>query len=168
MPILLNTTVLSNLAAVNRLDLLTLLQDKLYVASAVYEEAQLGLAEGHVFLSHVDAALDGGVLSLVTLENEAELKHYRAMPRKLHRGEAMSLAIARCRDWRFLTDDRAARAYAKQLGVDYSGTLGLLTYAIREGRLTVEQGNALLKAMVIHARYRSPVQDLRALLEEDA
>jgi predicted nucleic acid-binding protein len=100
-------------------------------------------------------------------ENEAELKHYRAMPRKLHRGEAMSLAIAQCRGWRFLTDDRAARAYAEQLGVDYSGTLGLLIYAIRQGRLTVEQGNALLKAMVIHARYRSPVQDLRALLEED-
>lgn len=167
MPILINTTVLSNLAAVHRLDLLRRLHDDCYVASAVYEEIQLGLAEGYGFLTHVDEALDAGRFTLVTLETEDELKRYRAFPEKLHRGEAMSLAIAQCRAWRFLTDDRAARAYADSLGISYSGTLGVLIYAIRAGNLTVDAGNALLHDMMSKARYRSPVQDLSLLLRAD-
>jgi predicted nucleic acid-binding protein len=38
MPTLVDATVLSNLAAVSRLDLLGILSDTVYVASAVYEE----------------------------------------------------------------------------------------------------------------------------------
>ena len=166
MPILINTTVLSNLAAVERIDLLDIFQEKCYVASAVYEEIQQGLAEGYNFLVHVDAALDSGIVALVTLETEAELQRYRAMSHKLHSGEAMSLAIARCRNWRFLTDDRAARTYADRLGVPCSGTLGLLVYTVKRGHLTLEAGNTLLSGMIARARYRSPVSDLHALLEE--
>ncbi len=141
MPILINTTVLSNLSAVHRLDLLQWLRDDCYVASAVYEEIQLGRAEGYSFLDRVDKALDTGGFTLVTLENEAELQQYRALPNKLHRGEAMSLTIAHCRGWRFLTDDRAARAYAAQLQVSCSGTLGVLLYAIRHRHLTTVQSS---------------------------
>jgi predicted nucleic acid-binding protein len=67
MPILVDATVLSNLAAVDRLDLLTLLRDTLYLASTVYEEIQQGLEEGYAFLANVDRALDAGLFSLVTL-----------------------------------------------------------------------------------------------------
>jgi predicted nucleic acid-binding protein len=167
MPILINTTVLSNLAAVNRLDLLAWLHDDCYVASAVYEEIQLGRAEGYKFLTHVDEAFDAGGFTLVTLASEDELQQHRALPPKLHRGEAMSLAIAHCRGWRFLTDDQAARAYAERLQVSCSGTLGVLLHVIRQGHLTLDEGNALLHKMITHAKYRSPVRDLRILLEED-
>jgi predicted nucleic acid-binding protein len=167
MPVLIDATVLSNLAAVGRLDLLSLLRDTLFLASAVYEEIQQGLEEGYAFLANVDQALDSGLLALITLENEGEWRQYRAMPDKLQRGEAMSLAIARRRGWRFLTDDRAARMQASRLGVSYSGTLGLLRYAVQKGHLTLEEGNTLLAGMIARARYRSPVSDLRALLEED-
>ncbi len=166
MPVLVDTTVLSNLAAVGRLDLLNLLPDACYLASAVYEEIQQGLAEGYEFLSQVDRVLDSGLLLLVTIESEEEWQRYRDIPGRLQRGEAMSLAIARCRGWRLLTDDRAARAYAECTGVSCSGTLGLLCYAVRRRRLTIDEGNALLGEMIAHARYRSPVTDLRALLEE--
>jgi predicted nucleic acid-binding protein len=164
MPILLNTTVLSNLAAVNRLDMLHWFRDTCYVASAVYEEIQLGRAEGYDFLAHVDRAMDTGSFTLVTLETPAELAQHRAMPANLHRGEAMSLALAYCRGWRFLTDDRAARAHAARLQIPYSGTLGLLLYGIRHDYIIVEDGNALLRDMVVLARYRSPVKDLHTLL----
>jgi predicted nucleic acid-binding protein len=164
MPILLNTTILSNLAAVNRLDMLAWFRDACYVASAVYEEIQLGRAEGYEFLAHVDRAMDAGGFTLVTLETPAELAQYRAMPANLHRGEAMSLALAHCRGWRFLTDDRAARAHAARLQIPYSGTLGLLLYSVRHEYLSLEDGNALLHDMITQARYRSPVQDLRTLL----
>lgn len=166
MPILVDATVLSNLAAVGRLDLLSLLRAPLYLASAAYEEIQQGLTEGYEFLANVDDALDSGLLSLVTIESDVELQRYRDIPEKLHRGEAMSLAIAQCRGWQFLTDDRAARTHAEHLEVSFSGTLGLLLYAVRKDHLAVEEGNELLAKMIERARYRSPVSDLRLLLEE--
>lgn len=166
MPILVDTTVLSNLAVVDRLDWLTFLSDTCYLASAVYDEVQRGLAEGYAFLARVDQALDSGQLLLTTLENEAEWQQYRAIPVKLQHGEAMSLAIACIRGWRFLSDDRAARAYADQLNLSYSGTLGLLSYAISKGAVTVDEANALLHTMIVQARYRSPVDDLNTLFED--
>ncbi len=166
MPILVDTTVLSNLAVVDRLDWLTLLSDTCYLASAVYDEIQRGLAEGYAFLARVDQALDSGQLLLTTLENEAEWQRYRAMPVKLQHGEAMSLAIACIRGWRFLSDDRAARAYADQLNLSYSGMLGLLGFVISKGVVTVDEANVLLHTMIAQARYRSPIDDLNTLFED--
>jgi predicted nucleic acid-binding protein len=74
MPILVDATVLSNLAAIGRLDLLNLLRAPLYLASAAYEEIQQGLAEGYEFLANVDNALDSGLLSLITIESDVELQ----------------------------------------------------------------------------------------------
>jgi predicted nucleic acid-binding protein len=161
---LVDATVLSNLASVNRLDLLDLLQDSIYVASAVYEEVQRGIEEGYEFLTSVDLALTDACLLLTTLEGEREWQLYQSVPVKLHRGEAMSLAIASCRQWRTLTDDRAARSYAKRLDVPTSGTLGLLCYAVRSRRLALEEANTLLAEMIARARYRSPVTDLQDIL----
>jgi predicted nucleic acid-binding protein len=114
MNVLANTTVLSNFAAVGRLDLLRSLFGTLYVAQAVFEEMQAGLDEGYTFYAGIEGEVhpycEGGWLHLVTIEGEEELGLFQGMPLKLHRGEAMSLAIAKCRGWRFLTDDRAARA----------------------------------------------------------
>lgn len=164
MPILINNTVLSNLAAIDHLDYLDALHDKILIASAVYEEVQHGIAEGYAFLEVVDAALDDQSLKLVTLDGESELRAYRSMPVKLHSGEAMSLAIAKCRGLRFLTDDRAARAYAKQIGVTISGTLGVLSTTVRRGLATIGEANTALADMKKMARYRSPISDLRDLI----
>lgn len=136
------------------------------LASTVYEEIQQGVEEGYEFLAGIDKSLGSGLFSLVTLEGENEWRTYHAMPDTLQRGEAMSLAIARCRGWRFLTDDRAARMYAGRLGVSYSGTLGLLRFAVQKSHLTQEDGNVLLTEMIARARYRSPVSDLRTLLQD--
>jgi predicted nucleic acid-binding protein len=163
MPILIGATVLSNLASVGRLDLVSLVPDICYLASAVYEEIQQGVEEGYDFLSEVDKAIDSDLLHLVTLTGEEEWRLYRTMPDKLHRGEAMSLAIAVHRGWRLLTDDRAARLHAGRRGVSCSGTLGLLRYAVQKSYVTLEEGNGLLTAMIEHARFRSPVNDLRQL-----
>ena len=167
MPTLIDATVLSNLAVVGRLDLVSLLHDAHYLASAVYEEIRQGVDEGYEFLNEVDGAIASGSLRLVTLEDDQEWQLYREMPDKLHRGEAMSLAIAAHRGWRFLTDDRAARVHARRLGVSYSGTLGLLRYAVQKDSLTLDEGNTLLAMMIRRARFRSPVSDLRQLDERE-
>jgi len=167
MPVLVDTVVLSNLAAAKCLDLLRTLHDTAYVASGVYEEIQQGIQEGYAFLEVVDDAFTSGVLHLVTLDPEQEWRLYRTMPHYLHRGEAMSLAIASSRGWRFLTDDWAARRYARQINVSSSGTLGLLLYAVQQGEATVEQANAWLQTMIDRAHYRSPVTDLRLLIHPE-
>jgi predicted nucleic acid-binding protein len=164
MPVLINNTVLSNLAAADCLAYLDALHDKVWVASAVYDEVQQGIAEGYEFLKSIETALDHQRLQLVTLENDAELRAYRAMPAKLHSGEAMSIAIATCRGWLFLTDDQAARAYARQIGVPISGTLGVLMKGVRSGLITLKEANTALARMQRIAHYRSPVSDLRDLI----
>jgi predicted nucleic acid-binding protein len=166
MPILIDATVLSNLAVVDRLDLLGSFGDTIYMVPVVYEEIRRGIEEGYEFLDRVNEALDAGLVHLAGPENDAEWRRFREMPGKLHLGEAMSLAIASQRGWRFLTDDRAARIHARRLGISYAGTFGLLGYAIQRGQLTIEEGNSLLDKMITRARYRPPANDLRILFEE--
>lgn len=75
----------------------------------------------------------------------------------------MSLAIAKCRSWRFLTDDSAARKQADEWGVPKAGTLALLVQAIDGSLITPQQGNLMLQDMLAH-RYQSPVTSLDDLI----
>jgi len=170
MPILINATVLSNFAAVERVELLHVLWETLYLAYSVYEEVQVGLEEGYGFLASIEAHVFPlhfhGWLRLVTLEGEEETALFESIPAKLHRGEATSLAIAAHRGWRFLTDDRAARRHAERMGVSVAGTLGVLARLVRQGTLTLVEANDLLGQMIVQAEYRSPTTDLRSLVAE--
>ncbi len=71
-----NNTVLSNLALVNRLDLLRSLFGKVYVTHEVREEVLRGIEEGYAFLENATAVIRTGKdawLELVrfeTLERE--------------------------------------------------------------------------------------------------
>jgi predicted nucleic acid-binding protein len=95
---------------------------------------------------------------------EAELRLFSELPAKLHPGEASSLVIAQRRGWLLLTDDLAARTQAKQRGVRLSGSLGELVLAVKHQQCSLEQANQWLKRM-IELNYRSPVNDLTALLQ---
>jgi predicted nucleic acid-binding protein len=166
MSVLVNTTVLSNFAAVGRLPLLRSVFGELYIAQGVFEEVQAGLDEGYTFYAGLETEIhpfhEDGWLHLITMEGREELELLQSMPPKLHRGEAMSLAIARCWGWRFLTDDRAARHKADELGISKAGTLAVLAQAADRSLITLEQGNHLLQEMIVH-HYQSPVTDLREL-----
>ena len=76
----------------------------------------------------------------------------------------MSLAIAAHRGWQFLTDDRAARFYAVQMGVSIGGTLGVLVRLVKQGLLALTEANDILEQMTVRANYRSPVSDLSVLV----
>lgn len=123
-----NTTVISNFAAVHRLDLLHSLLGRLYISSEVYGEIQQGLAEGYDFYEGIEGLLypftAEGWIELVSLEGTEELRRYGEVPDRLHRGEASCLAIARERGWAFLTDDQEARKMAREWKIELSGTLG--------------------------------------------
>jgi predicted nucleic acid-binding protein len=165
-----NTTVVSNFAAVGRLDLIRQLHARLYISNEVYEEIRDGLEEGYDFYAGIDTQIhpfdEAGWIELVSMAEDEELRLFRSLPRRLHRGEASCLAIARHRGWAFLTDDKLARAAAREWGIVVSGTLGVLVQAVKQELLTGEAADGLLQEMIARG-YRSPFSSLQRLLETD-
>ncbi|WP_206059874.1 nucleotide-binding protein [Kocuria tytonicola] len=78
------------------------------------------------------------------MESEDELEHYAFFAERLvgqsgrNAGEASVLAYARAHSCAVIIDDGAGRRAGLDAGVEVRGTLGLLTDAIRGGRLTLE------------------------------
>lgn len=167
MSIISNTTVLSNFAALGRLDLIRQLFGALYIPTEVYEEIQDGLTEGYQFYAGIEQQTyplaEDGWLHLTSMADD-ELRLFGAMPAGLHRGEAACLAIARQRGWLLLSDDRAARAEAARQGVRVSGSIGCLVRAVERGLVALEQGNAWLESLIALG-YHSPIADLAALIK---
>jgi hypothetical protein len=167
MPIISNTTVLSNFAAIDQLGLLQKLYPLLYLPTAVYDEIRRGLDEGYTFyrplIDQVYPIHDDGWLHLAHVAGETELRHLGSLPRKIHAGEAECLAIAKERGWLLLTDDRAARMLAQEWQIALSGTLGSLALMVEQGLCPLAQANLYLSQM-IQQGYRSFVTDLSILL----
>lgn len=154
--ILLNNTVLSNFAKMGRMDLLeTAVRGRAATTEAVLQEFNEGVTLGHLPV----VSLDWLPVLAMSAEEETtfELTHLR-----LGAGEASCLALAQHRNMRFAADDGDARGYAQRMGIPLSGTLGILVQLLREKTLTLEEGNALLSAMVQQG-YRAPVADLSLL-----
>jgi predicted nucleic acid-binding protein len=162
-----NTTVISNFAAVGGLDLLHGTAGPLCLPVQVYDEIVAGQMAGYAYYDgieqHVAPFVADGWLHLVTLTDD-ELSLFASLPPHLHPAERTCLSIARQRGWGVLSDDRAARRQAFAWNIPLSGTIGVLLLAIRDGRITVAHGNALLREMVGRASYRTPTMDLGELL----
>lgn len=167
MTVISNTTVVSNFAAVNRLELLNLLFGDLHIPVGVYQEVLAGAEEGYLFnnaiLQAISSNQSDGWLRLVSPQTEDELNQLAHFPRSIHRGEAECLTIAQNRGWLLLTDDRLARKLARASGISISGTLGCLAIAVERELISLPEGNALLNDMLKQG-YRSPVRDLSDLL----
>jgi len=169
MSVISNTTVLSNLAAIDQLDLLRQLYGVVYIPTEVYEEMRTGLEEGYRFYEGLDQLIypfaENGWIRLTGVTGEPELRCMGKLPRVLHQGEAACLAIAQQRGWILLTDDLTARDEAKRLGVPKSGSVGCLVLAVERGLCDLKQANLWLAEMIQH-NYRSPVTDLTPLLKQ--
>lgn len=167
MPIIANTTVISNFAAVHRMELLRLACGTVYLSDFVLEEIQTGFLQGYEFYAdfedHVVPLADEGWLHVTALHASQEFHLYGQLLRTLHSGEASCLAIAYHRQWTFLSDDKAARKSSHELGVATSGTLGVLLMLIRRRQLTLDEADTVLQCMA-RLGYYSPVSSLRELL----
>ena len=168
MSIIVNTTVLSNFAAIDHLNLLHQLYSHIYIPTEVYREIKQGLEEGYCFYEGIDQLIDpfvdDGWIHLIGVSDKQEFQLLEHLLQHLHQGEAACLAIANHRDWLFLTDDAAARREARRLGVRKSGSVGCLVLAIERGLCTLKEANYLLAEMIAH-NYHSPVTDLTPFLQ---
>ncbi len=113
MPVITNTTILSNYAAVGQIELLRKLWRKLYIPDQVYDEIQEGLGCGYDFYVGLDQLIfpfsKTGWLHLTALQSPEEFQLFGELGSTLQSGEAACLSIAYHRRWTFLSDDKAAR-----------------------------------------------------------
>jgi predicted nucleic acid-binding protein len=156
-PILLDNTVLSNLAVIHRTDLVVDLWGSAGCTSAqALAEYEAGTATG--------VRPSGAWAQLPVLELTSEDEEFAAsLPMTLGPGERACLALAvRLRGF-LVSDDADARRIAIRHGVIVTGTVGILRDCVREGHLTLDQANRSLATM-IDAGYFSPVARLDELL----
>lgn len=155
---LLDTTVLSNFAHVQRPDLLrTVLDAAGAVTPGVLAELYVGQQTGRV------PACDWTWLAVLT-PTAVEVALAAALEQKLDAGEAECLAVALERGCCFLSDDFAARRLAEANGLRVSGTIGILLKGITTGVLSQAEADRLLAEMIARG-YRSPVCSLAELLD---
>jgi hypothetical protein len=100
-------------------------------------------------------AIDGGVLSRCDCESDAEAELYIQLAARIRDdGESMGLAIAKCRGWSVLTDDKKARRIAKELGVDVMGTPEVMKRWSEVVSPSVAELSLALQAIERFANYR--------------
>ena len=156
-PVVIDNTTLSNFALVGRADLVTgLWGERASTTSLVMNEYLAGV--------------EGGILSpdiwddLPLLElTEDESTFQAGLPSRLGAGEGSCLAVACRRQGILVTDDKVARKEARRVGTSVTGSVGVLVLCVRQGLLSLDEGNRLLESMIDH-KYRSPVDKLDDLL----
>jgi predicted nucleic acid-binding protein len=163
-----DTTVLSNLAAVGRLDLLEKRYRKVGLTTIeVSDELRRDLQAGYGYLENVlkqiQAISPGGWLRVAAPESAAEHQLRGEFDLLLDPGEASCLALAISRGLVLVTDDLAARQLAQDRDVPLTGTVGILLALVRDGVLSLAEANVILAEM-IERRYRSPVDRLDELI----
>jgi predicted nucleic acid-binding protein len=109
--IVVDTTVLSNLARVQRLNLLGELFGEILIPLPAYEEILRGLEAHYTFLQAVEELLEEDWVTLGSLEPK-ERKLFTELLQRVDPGEAAGIAIAKRRKLLFFSDDRVARRTA--------------------------------------------------------
>jgi len=163
MSVITNNTVLSNLALINKLELLRDTFGKVYLTPEVNQEVENGIKFGYSFQLHTKQVVNKQEWLFLAQIDNSEFELFTKLTESIHIGEASCLAIARKRGWILLTDDFEAREYAKKLGVIVSGTVGVLRAAVYKELITEDQGEDFLRIMIENG-YRSPVKQLRDIL----
>jgi hypothetical protein len=100
-------------------------------------------------------ALSSGVLKRCDCEGDAESELFIELAANLRDdGESMGLAIAKCRGWSVLTDDKKARRIAKELGVPVLATPEVMKQWAKIAKPSEAELSTILEAIERFANYR--------------
>jgi predicted nucleic acid-binding protein len=155
MPTFADTTVLNNFAQIRRPDLLSSACPNLSAPASVWSELDLGVRRGLV------PACDWSWLKILDLSQREQAQADR-FGRALDPGEAACIAMAASRGGLMLSDDWKARAFGRSLGLEVSGSLGVLNNLVSKRILSLDEADALLTEMV-RCGFRSPYRSLREI-----
>lgn len=122
-----NTSPISNLAKIKKLDLLQQLYGKILIPKAVYEEL-LDERAGETVTTAVQSAT---WLEVCSVQNQELVNGLR---KRVNVGEAEAISLAvEVEATRLLIDERLGRQAATDLGIKITGVLGILLLAKRQG-----------------------------------
>jgi predicted nucleic acid-binding protein len=119
-----------------------------FITSFVSAAIMKGIQQGHKDLAKVQEALREGWLKDIVLRSKKEKSLYETLAISLGLGEASSIAAAKSRGYVFACDDRTARREAGLLDVKLTGTVGILKKAVRQGTISLNEGNRILGKMI--------------------
>lgn len=154
---LLDNSIISNFALIGKIGILKeKLEEKLAIPEEVKKEFLMGIDKG--IIPETDISW---LKILKRTSNEDKL--FERFCFKLGMGESACLATAISRKCKLFTDDVDARKTAQGFEVPVSGTIGMLTYLIHKGYISLDEGNSMLKEM-INKGYYSPIEKLDDLI----
>jgi len=131
MPTVSNTSPISNLACIGRLDLIREQFTEVWVPSRV--ELELGNVPDPVARKSIEEAKRAGWLKT---KHASDSNLISLLMMELHSGEAEAIALAvEFKADRLLIDEKEGRAMARQLGLKLTGVLGILLRAERSKRI---------------------------------
>lgn len=156
--IVVNSTPLIVLSNIKRLKLLKDLYLEIYIPKAVFDEVTL---KNDSVNKEICANLDW--IHICKIQDESAKRMYQA---KLHAGEVevMILAQENPKADLLIIDDSAAKKTAKFLGLNVTGTLGVLLKAKRVK--LIEKVEPLMNQMIADGFYISP--EIYALAKSEA
>ncbi len=143
-----DTSVITNLAAIQQLDLLPQLYDRVLIPTAVYAE-----------LVNLDAAVPGTLevqsaqwIEIRKVTNQAEVDRLRNVTR-LDPGESEAIALVQeLNADLLLIDERRGRTEANRLGLRITGLLGILVEA--KTRQLIPQVKPLMDTLIASSEFR--------------
>jgi len=155
--ILCDTDVLSCFAKIKGLQLLKqLFPNAIFlISTAVYEELMRCKDAGFSFPDEIFEFVD------VTLLNSGELEEYKwvlAHARHLGKGELHSIVIAKFRNCPFLTNDKVAKKFAKDYGVEAWDIPDILKALWASGVKSKEEIRGIISEM--ERKDRMVIQDI--------
>lgn len=155
-PSVLNTTVLSNFAYVDQVQLLAGLSG-ICAVPVVREELRNGVDDHPYLQSALDSLNDEIPVAPIadTVANREAIVRNHLDP-----GEAQAFALADVHDGRLLTDDGDARTFAKEQGVTVVGSVGVLLAAIDAGKIDEATGDEWLSTWIDETGYYVPYRTL--------
>ncbi|WP_017654871.1 hypothetical protein [Fortiea contorta] len=154
-PIIFDSTVLSNFSPAQILHVLRrLYAGRAFIGRAVRREIQVGSASTcnstylrtRAKLRAVNQAFQEGWMRSpddeVNPKDEViELRLSMEYRKRFSPGESEAMAIARNRNWIFASDDGTAKRFARERGIRVTGTLGILTKAVKSNILCSSVAN---------------------------
>ena len=157
-PSVLNTTVLSNFAYIDQIQLLADLS-RICAVPVVREELREGV-DDHPYLQ---SALDSLSHDIPVVTISDTVAHREAVVSEhLDPGEAQAFALADAHDGRLLTDDGDTRTFAKEQGVTVIGSVGVLLAAIDAGKIDEAVADEWLSTWIDEIGYYVPYRKLSA------
>ena len=100
-------------------------------------------------------AFQTGLIQRCDCQTDAEVKLYVELTARLgDDGESMGLALAKCRGWSILSDDKKARRIAAELGVPTLSTIQVLQAWVQATSASVVEQAQVVQAIELYANYQ--------------